>query len=54
MLIGRDWYQLSVWNLTDDGACVRCGTRCAGVFDGPAGTWGRKRVPVRLSPRLVA
>ena len=54
MLIGRDWYQLSVWNLTDDGACVRCGARCAGVFDGPAGTWGRKRVPVRLSRRLVA
>ena len=48
MVIGRDWYQLSTWNLTGDGKCTRCGTRCAGVFDGPPGTWGRKRRPVRL------
>ncbi len=47
-LIGRDWYVLSVWNLTDDGRCAKCGTRCAGVFDGPPGTWGAKRMPVRL------
>jgi pyruvate formate lyase activating enzyme len=48
-LIGRDWYELSTWNLTDDGHCRSCGTRCAGVFDGPAGTWGSKRMPVRLA-----
>jgi len=48
-LIGRDWYELGTWNLTDDGHCRRCGTRCAGVFDGPAGTWGSKRMPVRLA-----
>ena len=46
--IGRDWYQLTAWNLTDDGHCRNCGTQCAGVFDGPPGNWGRKRVPVRL------
>lgn len=49
MLIGRDWYELSTWNLTADGRCGSCGTPCAGVFDGPPGTWGRKRQPVRLS-----
>jgi pyruvate formate lyase activating enzyme len=49
MLIGRDWYQLSTWNLSDDGRCLSCGTSCAGVFDGPPGTWGRKRAPVRIS-----
>jgi len=49
MAIGRDWYVLSDWNLTDDGRCRKCGATCAGVFDGPPGRWGSKRVPVRLS-----
>ena len=53
-LIGRDWYVLSDWNLSDDGACTRCGTPCAGVFDGPAGTWGAKRRPVRLADFAAA
>ena len=48
-LIARDWYQLSTWTLTGDGHCGSCGAPCAGVFDGPPGTWGRRRQPVRLS-----
>ena len=48
VLIERDWYVLGAYNLTDDGRCTKCGTRCAGVFEGPAGTWGAKRMPVRL------
>jgi pyruvate formate lyase activating enzyme len=48
-LIGRDWYVITHWNLTDAGACRACGTPCAGVFDGPPGTWGSKRQPVRLA-----
>ncbi len=48
-LIGRDWYVLSAWNLTDDGNCRRCGTSCPGVFDGPPGHWGARRLPVRLA-----
>jgi pyruvate formate lyase activating enzyme len=48
VLIGRDWYVLSNWNLTADGSCIACGTRCAGVFEGRPGTWGAQRVPVRL------
>ncbi len=47
-LIGRDWYELSTWTLTADGHCAKCGTAAAGIFDGPAGTWGRKRQPVRM------
>ena len=35
-LIGRDWYELSDWQLTVDGCCPRCGTACAGVFDVPS------------------
>ncbi len=48
-VIGRDWYEITAWDLTDDGHCRACGARCAGVFDGPPGTWGRRRQPVRLS-----
>jgi pyruvate formate lyase activating enzyme len=48
-LIGRDWYEMTVWKLSDDGSCIYCGTRCAGVFDGPPGRWGSRRLPVRLS-----
>jgi pyruvate formate lyase activating enzyme len=47
-LIGRDWYQLTDWHLTDDGRCRTCGTPCAGVFRGAPGSWGPHRVPVRL------
>ena len=50
-LIARDWYVLEAWNLTDDGRCQACGTVCAGVFDGPPGNWGAKRMPVRLAAR---
>ena len=32
----------------DEGACARCGTACAGVFDGAPGAWGSRRQPVRL------
>jgi pyruvate formate lyase activating enzyme len=49
MLIGRDWYVLTAWNLTDDGHCASCGATCAGVFDGPPGNWGARRLPVRLA-----
>lgn len=47
-LIGRDWYLLSEWNLTGDGRCRFCGAACAGVFDGAPGTWGPRRLAVRL------
>jgi pyruvate formate lyase activating enzyme len=48
-LIGRDWYDLSDWELDQDGCCNKCGTRCSGVFEGGPGHWGAKRMPVRLS-----
>jgi pyruvate formate lyase activating enzyme len=48
-LIERDWYELGEWNLTDDGACRFCGTSCPGVFAGSPGTWGAKRLPVRMA-----
>ncbi len=53
-LIGRDWYALTAWNLTDEGRCRECATPCAGVFDGAPGAWGRRRVPVRLGGLAAA
>ncbi len=52
-LIVRDWYQLLAWSLTEDGHCAACGTSCAGVFDGLPGTWGARRLPVRLAVAAV-
>ncbi len=49
LLIGRDWYRLEQWNLDADGRCLKCATKCAGVFDGPPGTWGRRRLPLRIN-----
>ncbi len=48
LLIGRDWYTLTDWHLTDDGRCSACGTPCAGVFAATPGQWGARRKPVRL------
>ncbi len=53
LLIGRDWYELSEWNLTPQGACNRCGVVCAGVFEAKPGDWGSRRQPVRLDGGLT-
>jgi pyruvate formate lyase activating enzyme len=42
-VIGRDWYEITSWNLTADGRCKNCGTVCAGVFDVRPGDWGGRR-----------
>jgi pyruvate formate lyase activating enzyme len=49
LLIERDWYELGAWGLSDDGNCTDCGARCPGVFSGPPGRWGARRLPVRLA-----
>jgi len=47
--IERDWYELGAYRLTDDGRCTVCDTALPGRFDGPKGTWGARRRPVRLA-----
>jgi pyruvate formate lyase activating enzyme len=47
-LIGRDWYEITAWQLDEHGRCRKCGTPCAGVFEARAGDWGSRRQPVRL------
>jgi len=48
-VIERDLYELGKWQLDDRGKCSNCRTQLPGVFDGAAGTWGAKRMPVRLA-----
>jgi pyruvate formate lyase activating enzyme len=50
LVIERDWYRLGAYRLTGRGRCASCDARIPGVFDGPPGTWGPRRLPVRLAP----
>ncbi len=54
LLIGRDWYRLSEWNLDADGCCLACATPCAGVFEAKPGRWGPRRLPVSLKDYALA
>jgi pyruvate formate lyase activating enzyme len=47
-VIVRDWYEILGWHLTEDGCCEHCGSKCAGIFEGPPGHWGSRRQPVSL------
>jgi pyruvate formate lyase activating enzyme len=47
-LIQRDWYRLLAWNL-ENGRCDSCGQPIAGVFESRPGTWGARRMPLRVS-----
>ncbi len=47
-LIGRAQYNIRQWNLDAQGKCSSCGTTCSGLFESRPGTWGSRRLPVRL------
>ena len=47
-VIGRDWYNISSYDLADDGACRFCGTHLAGRFQKFGKPFGPRRIPVRL------
>jgi pyruvate formate lyase activating enzyme len=49
LLIERDWYELGEYHVTDDGRCESCGAVVPGRFQGTRGSWGARRVPVRLA-----
>jgi pyruvate formate lyase activating enzyme len=53
-VVERDWYVLGGYTLDDAGRCRACGTRCPGRFSGPPGTWGARRLPVRLADFAAA
>jgi pyruvate formate lyase activating enzyme len=47
-IMDRAGWNMVAWHLTRDGACAFCGTPCAGVFSGPPGQWGARRLPVHI------
>ncbi|HYF17816.1 MAG TPA: AmmeMemoRadiSam system radical SAM enzyme, partial [Ramlibacter sp.] len=47
-ILERDWYEIRRYALTPQGACPHCGFAIAGRFDAKPGTFGRKRIPVRI------
>jgi pyruvate formate lyase activating enzyme len=53
VVIGRDGYRLTAWNLDDAGRCRGCGAPLPGRFDGPpggpSGIWGPRRQPVQIA-----
>jgi pyruvate formate lyase activating enzyme len=46
--IVRDGYRILEFELDALGACSECGTRVAGHFDAAAGSFGARRIPVRI------
>jgi pyruvate formate lyase activating enzyme len=48
-VIERDWYELGEWRLDEEGRCVHCAAQLPGVFKGAPGTWGARRLPVRIA-----
>jgi pyruvate formate lyase activating enzyme len=47
LVIERDWFELGQWNLQEN-RCLDCGYEIAGHFERKPGTWGARRLPVRL------
>ena len=48
-LIERDWYELGEYHI-QNGKCQYCQTPTAGAFENVPGTWGAKRLPVKINP----
>ncbi len=47
-VIGREGYLITSWALEPRGRCSACGAAVPGVFEASAGSWGARRVPVRI------
>jgi pyruvate formate lyase activating enzyme len=50
-LIVRDWHRILRYDLDDDGRCPHCTSPLAGRFGPFEGSFGARRIPVRLAPR---
>ncbi len=53
-LIVRDWYAILEYHVTDDGHCPSCGAAIAGRYEKYTRAFGRRRVPVQITPREFA
>ncbi len=47
-VIERDWYQLGAWRLGAAGRCEGCGAEVAGRFGVTPGSFGARRIPLRM------
>lgn len=47
-LVARRDGKVTSWNLRPGGQCPCCGAPCPGVWEDRPGTWGGRRIPVRL------
>jgi pyruvate formate lyase activating enzyme len=52
-LIERNWYELTGWHL-HGGACPDCDTPCPGVFESQPGSWGARRLAVKLGQDSIS
>jgi pyruvate formate lyase activating enzyme len=50
-LIERDWHRIVRYELTDDGRCPRCATEIPGRFAPYRGSFGNRRIPLRVHAR---
>ena len=48
LVIERSAYQLGQWHLNAAGDCLYCMHKMVGVFEAQPGTWGARRLPVRI------
>jgi pyruvate formate lyase activating enzyme len=48
VVIGRDGYDLTEWNLTPEGCCRICATPLPGVLEEWPGAWNGRPMPVRI------
>lgn len=48
-VIARDWYDILSYKLDERGCCVACKTQLPGRFEAYRGSFGAKRIPVRLA-----
>ena len=48
-VIVRDWYEILSYELTPDGRCKHCDAQLPGRFERHDGSWGRRRMPVRIA-----
>jgi pyruvate formate lyase activating enzyme len=49
LLVDRDWYEIGRYDLTPAGTCRTCGIAIPGRFAASAGSWGARRLPVRIA-----
>jgi pyruvate formate lyase activating enzyme len=50
-LIVRDWHRILRYDVTEDGRCPHCASPLSGHFERFEGSFGSRRIPVRLAPR---